>query len=132
MREIIKNGIVLARHIFADDFGDGLSFFSKDEEFIQVGAWGYDSGKDINPHIHNEFPRTANRTCEVLYVISGALEAKIYDLDKQLAETLQVKAGDALILLECGHGYTIMQDNTRVLEVKNGPYFGAEADRKRF
>ena len=132
MKEIVKNGKVLARHITALDFGEGLSFFSNDEEFIQVGAWSYDSGKNIEPHIHNEFPRTAARTCEVLYVISGTLEAKIYDLNKQLAETLRVKAGDALILLECGHGYSVLEDNTKVLEVKNGPYFGPEKDRERF
>lgn len=132
MREIVKNGIVLARHISADDFVDGLNFFSKDEEFIQVGAWRYDSGKNINPHIHNEFSRTANRTCEMLYIISGTLEVDIFDLDKQPVESFAVKKGEALILLECGHGYTIKQDNTKILEVKNGPYFGAENDRQRF
>lgn len=132
MREIVKNGIVLARHISVVDFDDGLSFFSKDEEFIQVGAWRYDLGKYIKPHIHNEFPRITNRTYEMLYVISGELEAIIYDLDKEPVETLVVKTGEALILLGCGHGYTITEDNTKVLEVKNGPYFGTEKDRDRF
>lgn len=132
MKEIEKNGRVLARHITADDFSEELNFFSKDEEFIQVGAWKYDCGKKLNAHIHNEFPRTVNRTCEVLYVISGALKAEIYDLDKQLVETLTLKSGEALILLECGHSFTVLNDNTKVLEVKNGPYFGAETDRHRF
>lgn len=132
MREIKKNDRVLARHITSDDLSDGLNFFSKDEEFIQVGAWSYNSGKEINAHLHNKFPRTADRTCEVLYVISGVLEAKIFDLDKQLLETLTVQSGEALILLECGHSYTILSDNTKVLEVKNGPYFGPETDRQRF
>ena len=27
--------------------------------------------------------------------------------------------------------YRILQDDTQVLEIKNGPYVGAEADRKR-
>lgn len=132
MREIIKNGIVLARHIPADDLVNGWSFFSEDGEFIQVGAWGYNSGENINPHIHNEFSRTASRTCEMLYVISGALEVDIFDLDKHHVESFAVNKGDALILLECGHGFAITQDNTRVLEVKNGPYFGAKKDRQRF
>lgn len=132
MREIKKNDSVLARHITSDDLSNGLNFFSEDEEFIQVGAWSYNSGKEINAHVHNKFPRTADRTCEVLYVISGALKANIFDLDKQLVETLAVKSGEALILLECGHSFTVLNENTRVLEVKNGPYFGAETDRQRF
>ena len=132
MREIVKNGVVLARHITPNDINDGLSFFSNDDEFIQVGTFSYNSGKEISPHIHNDYPRTANRTCETVFVMSGALEAKIYDMDKQLAETLVVKRGDILILLAGGHGYTVLEDNTKALEVKNGPYFGAEQDRQRF
>ena len=39
--------------------------------------------------------------------------------------------GDILILLTGGHGYEILTEGTQVLEVKNGPYVGAEADRRR-
>ena len=41
MKEITKNGMVLARHIVPEDIKSGLNFFSKDEEFIQVGVWGH-------------------------------------------------------------------------------------------
>lgn len=131
MREIKKDGAVLARHITPEDIKDGLNFFSEDNEFIQVGAWGYDSGKELLAHIHNEVPRTAVRTYEALYIISGSLTAKIYALNGEPVEAFTVKAGEILILLECGHGYSILEDNTRVLEFKNGPYPGAETDRYR-
>jgi len=36
-----------------------------------------------------------------------------------------------LILLEGGHGFFIKEDDTVILEVKNGPYLGAEMDRHR-
>ena len=26
----------------------GLNFYSEDNEFIQVGTWGYDSGKELS------------------------------------------------------------------------------------
>ena len=41
MKEIVKDGIVLARHITAEDIKPGLNFFSQDNEFIQVGVWGH-------------------------------------------------------------------------------------------
>src|SRR5688572_26066333 len=43
----IKDGeLVLARHIPAEAaWKDGLSFFSSDNEYIQVGLWGYPAGK---------------------------------------------------------------------------------------
>jgi hypothetical protein len=42
-----------------------------------------------------------------------------------------LERGDTIILLNGGHGYEILSDNTKVLEVKNGPYVGADKDRER-
>lgn len=131
MKEIIKDGKVVARHILESDIKEGLNFYSNDDEFIQVGAWNYDNGKRLLGHIHNEVDRNVNRTCEVLYVIKGSLEARIYDLSENLLETFVVGQGEILVFLECGHGYTILSDDTKVIEIKNGPYLGADVDRRR-
>ena len=131
MREITKDGELLARHILATDMHAGLNFYSDDKEFIQVGAWQYEEGKELLAHVHNVVPRTINRTYEVLYIINGKLLASIYDLDGKFAEDVEVNAGDILILLESGHGYRILEEGTKVLEVKNGPYLGADEDRHR-
>jgi hypothetical protein len=132
VKEITKNGIILARLVHADDWNKGLGFYSKDEEVIQVGTWHYDNGKQLLKHIHNEVDRVIVRTNEVLYVVSGKVKAFIYDLEESLVDELTVNTGDTLILLDCGHGYEILEDNTKVLEIKNGPYLGAETDRRRF
>jgi len=132
MKEIKKGDTILARLVKAEDWNEGLGFYSTDVEVVQVGTWQYDSGKKLLRHIHNEVPRQIVRTNEVLYVVNGKVKAFIYDLDENPVEELTVSAGDTLILLDCGHGYEIMEDNTRVLEIKNGPYPGAETDRRRF
>ncbi len=133
MYEIKKNNRILARHIKYTDIKQGLNFFSADSDFIQVGVWGkYENKKILNSHIHNRFERTSNRTHEMLYIIKGSIEAMIYDLDENFAEEVEVEQGDILILLECGHGYKVTSEDTTVLEVKNGPYAGAEKDRYRF
>ena len=130
--EIKQGELVLARHIPATDaWGDGLKFFSADGDFQQVGSWGYAAGKTLLAHSHNPVPRTVAWTQEVLYVRSGRLRADIFDTDDQLVATLQAAAGDILVLLRGGHGYQILEDGTQVLEIKNGPYLGADADRRR-
>jgi hypothetical protein len=130
---IIKKGTdILARYIPSASWNEGLNFFSEDNEFIQAGAWWYDEGKELMPHIHNEVPRSINRTQELLYIRKGKILAKIYDLEENLVEELVASEGDTLILLNSGHGYKILEDDTQVLEVKNGPYLGAEVDRRRF
>ncbi|MHB1265447.1 MAG: hypothetical protein ACYC1S_13685 [Gemmatimonadaceae bacterium] len=130
----IKDGdMVLARHVPAEAaWKGGLSFFSADEEFIQFGTWGYDSGKHLLAHTHNEVPREARWTQEVIYVRRGRIRAHVYGLQEQLLTSVDVNEGDIIVLLRGGHGYDILEDGTQVLEVKNGPYVGAERDRRRF
>ncbi|UYI80042.1 MAG: hypothetical protein OGM09_07440 [Fusobacterium varium] len=132
IKEIRKNNEILARHITGNEIKEGLSFFSNDNEYVQVGSWNYNKGKELLKHIHNEVIREVERTQEVLYIIKGRIEAEIYDLEKSLIETIIVNEGDILILLESGHGYKILEEGTKVLEIKNGPYLGAEIDRRRF
>lgn len=131
--EIKEGDIVLARHIPADAvWRDGLNFFSQDDDFIQVGVWGYDAGKQLKAHIHNEVARTVLWTQEVLFVRTGRIRSNVYDTAEQRVAELEVGPGDVIILLRGGHGYDILEDGTQVLEIKNGPYVGADLDRRRF
>lgn len=130
--EIKEGDVVLARHIPASvAWGEGLKFFSQDEEYIQVGTWGYDSGKQLLAHTHNPVPRQIEWTKEVLYVRKGSIHADVYDSAECKVAELIAHEGDLLVLLRGGHGYSILEDGTQVLEVKNGPYPGAELDRRR-
>jgi hypothetical protein len=132
VQEVRDGDIVLARYIPADAaWNDGLAFFSSDEDFIQVGTWQYPAGKQLLAHIHNECTRTVLWTQEALLVRKGKLRAKIYDTRETLVQEIIVSAGDVIILLRGGHGYEILEDGTQVLEIKNGPYVGADADRRR-
>ncbi len=132
IREIKYDNLVLARYVPSEAWSEGLGFYSNDEEFVQVGSWQYNKGKELLKHIHNQVERSVDRTQEVLYIRRGSIKAKIYTLDEVFVEELTVKQGDTLILLNSGHGYEILEDGTQVLEIKNGPYLGAERDRRRF
>lgn len=132
VREITEGDIVLARHIPADAaWKGGLNFFSQDDDFIQVGMWGYDAGKELKAHIHNQAERKVLWTQEVLFVRKGRIRSIIFDTSEQKVAELEVSAGDVIILLRGGHGYEILDDGTQVLEVKNGPYVGPDLDRRR-
>lgn len=132
MKEIIYDGKVIAKYISNNEESDDLNFYSNDVDFLQVGTWKYNKGKILQKHIHNSVERIVNRTHEVLYVKNGMIKASIYSFSETLVEEVVLKKGDALILLDCGHGYEILEDNTKVLEIKNGPYLGADIDRRRF
>lgn len=132
INEIKEGELVLARHVPSENAWAGnLNFFSADEEYIQVGTWGYDEGKELLAHTHNEVERKVLWTQEVLYIRKGSIKAEVYNTKEEKIAELIGKEGDILILLMGGHGYHILEDGTQVLEVKNGPYVGANADRRR-
>jgi hypothetical protein len=132
INEIKDGDLVLARHIPSQDaWAGGLNFFSNDSEFVQVGTWGYESGKELLAHSHNKVERQVFWTQEVLYIRKGKIKADIYNLENEKIGEFVGNSGDVLILLIGGHGYQILEDETQVLEVKNGPYLGADIDRRR-
>lgn len=132
MKSIDYNGTKLAVFLRQSEIKKGLNFFSGEKDFIQVGTWRYDKGKLLLPHIHNtDVKRQIDRTQEVVYVIQGRLRATIFSEDEKPVDEVDAEAGDVLIMLAGGHGYEILSDDTKVLEVKNGPYVGPERDRRR-
>jgi hypothetical protein len=132
MRIVKHDGMRLAVHLKSSDLREGLNFYSEKEDFLQVGTWHYEEGKHLPPHIHNlGTTREIDRTQEVVYVIHGLVKASIFSEEGNRVATIDAKEGDVLILLAGGHGYDIMAKDTKVLEVKNGPYLGPEKDRRR-
>jgi hypothetical protein len=132
MVEIKDGELILARHIPAElAWQNGLNFFSNSDDYQQVGTWGYGQGKQLLAHTHNGVRREVLWTQEVLFIRNGKIEAEIFDTADEKVANLEIRAGDILILLRGGHGYRILEEGTQVLEIKNGPYVGADADRRR-
>lgn len=129
--KIMDGNLILAIIIRERDWEKGLNFVSSDEDYQQVGIWGYDKGKKLAPHIHLVAPRKVLRTQEVVFVKDGRIKADIYTENEEFLKSVELGKGDTIILFNGGHGYEILEDNTKVLEVKNGPYVGADEDRKR-
>lgn len=127
-----KKGEVMAVYVSSVWWEDGLNFVSDREDFLQVGTWRYDEGIELSAHTHNSVGREVNRTQEVIHLKRGKLLASIYDEQGLFLESIEVSNGDTLILIKGGHGYKILEADTCVLEVKNGPYFGADIDRRKF
>ena len=92
--------------------------------------WNYKKGTDLPAHYHNYFERVSYRTSEVVYVVEGKVECKIFTEEGEPIWEGILNKGELIIQLQGAHKYTIIEDAI-VLETKNGPYFGPEADRTR-
>ncbi len=115
-----------------EDWIEGLNFITPEYLFIQVGSWWYQKGKKLASHVHNEFDRNASRTQEMTYVKKGSMRVLLYDEDHNYLEEYILNEGDLAVFVFGGHGYEILENNTQIIETKNGPFVDVETDKTKF
>ena len=127
---IMWNDEPLAHIIRADINPDTTTFLTPPEFNLQVGFIAYPTNGKIAPHFHLPLERHIVGTTEVLVVKRGRCEIDIYNEDKKLVATRQLKTGDVILIIGGGHGFRMLED-TVILEIKQGPYTGLN-EKERF
>ncbi len=86
--------------------------------------------KVIDAHLHNMVHRNVVMTQEVLFIKKGKLCVDFYDNYEDYLESIILDAGDTILLVSGGHGYTVLEE-VEMIEVKQGTYSG-DKDKVRF
>jgi mannose-6-phosphate isomerase-like protein (cupin superfamily) len=124
------NGKPLVYIIRASVSPDTTTFFTPPEFKQQVGFVVYPAGGEIARHLHRPLERHLIGTSEVLVVQKGRCEMDIYNDDRELVATRELREGDVMLLVGGGHGFRMLED-TVFLEIKQGPYTGLD-EKERF
>lgn len=130
INKISDNGKEYAIIIDGNNLPEGLNFYTDDDKFVQVASWKYNKHHETKPHSHRISERISNITQEFVYVKKGSMETTIYNEKNEIIATKILKEGMAILIFIGGHKYKILEDNTEVFEVKNGPYLGLEKDKR--
>lgn len=101
------------------------------DEILQASLLRLPQGKTIAPHKHLLQFRNTQGTCEAWVVISGSLQAQVFDIDNTVADTVTLSAGDCMVLYRGGHNFTVISEDAVIYEIKNGPYYGAVFDSEK-
>jgi hypothetical protein len=132
MKVYKDNGQIISIVYRDSDWVEGLNFITPDEMFVQVGSWWYQKGKKLESHVHKDFERVAMRTQEMTYVKKGSMRVLLYSDDQKYLEDFIISEGDTAVFAYGGHGYEILEDNTQIIEAKNGPFINVETDKEKF
>ncbi len=108
---------------------EGTQFFTPPENPIQLGILHHKRGTEVRPHVHVGSMRRIESVQEVLHIEYGVVEAAFYSDDGVKLDSRTLEAGDTILLLDGGHGFKMIED-TRMVEVKQGPYHGIEGDKQ--
>lgn len=130
IEKIAWNGEVFALIMRADYEPQGVNFVTSQDNPLQLGVLKHQQGSKIKPHIHKSFPKTISEVQEVLHIEYGKVEVEFYETGGKKVSCVILNSGDTILLLSGGHGFNILEDS-KIIEVKQGPYRGVDKDKER-
>lgn len=120
----------LAYLIRAEMCPEETTFLTPDNLNFQVGFVVYPAGGEVKRHVHKKLERNITGTAELIMIKAGSCEIDIYNDDRELVATRSLASGDIVLTVNGGHGFR-MQEDTTLVEVKQGPYSGVD-EKDRF
>lgn len=109
---------------------ENAEFFTGDDISLQLGYMPHKKGHIVSAHVHKSIERKITGTPEVLIIKKGKMRLDLYTDKMEYVESTILEQGDIVLLSSGGHGLKCLE-NTEIIEVKQGPYAGAD-DKIRY
>lgn len=125
IEKIIDEEKILAVVVRKDSSLEGVNFFTPQGFSQQLGLLVHEKGKKIKAHRHKLIKREIFLTQEVLVVLEGKVKIDLFNEKLQKIKTVIISDGDTILLAHGAHSIEILEDS-RIIEVKQGPYAGVD------
>lgn len=101
-----------------------------DELPLQIVLLTRDPGAYVRPHYHvNESPAATPTRHQILICQRGRLRVGLYTVEGDRLGHVTLRPGDLVLLCE-GHSLEFLEPDTKVIEIKMGPFPGSDAADK--
>ncbi|MEI9952572.1 MAG: hypothetical protein WDO74_27225 [Pseudomonadota bacterium] len=134
LEAIERGGLTYALIISAQATSDAkYNFLTDPASALQLGMNFYQPGEVVKAHYHLKKQIESNSVVqEFLLIAAGRALLRLYDAgDHSEFASRQLETGDMVLLLAGGHGLDI-QAETKIVELKLGPYDGKVRDKVVF
>ena len=105
---------------------------TSEDNCLQVCYLNLQKGLSIEPHLHIKNIKKTTISSEAWILIEGSIKATFYDVDKTKLYSTVLRKGDISILFNGGHAFKSLTKNTKIFEIKNGPYLGSYKEKRNF
>lgn len=122
------DGKTIAIIVRADFEKGGANFLSQEEYPLQLGVSRYKKDAKIKSHRHLHKKILIDKIQEIVHFESGRALVNLYDLNGVKLTSLELSMGDTIFFVDGGHGFIMLED-TKLIEVKQGPYLGKDKDK---
>jgi hypothetical protein len=125
---ITYDGVKYAEVIRAGVRVHKTQFFSPPESSFQFGLLTHEAGFSEPPHYHKPFAREVTDLQQMFVMQRGCIVVELYSDDGNLLREIELKAGDAIVLIHGVHALRVLED-FQAVSVKQGPFLGTENDK---
>ena len=119
--------LLLASVIDVNDISSGRHNSADEQQILQVSAMQLISGQKVNAHRHLSISRNTTGTQECWVILTGLVSVQIFDIDQMQIDDFLLSTGTCLTTYRGGHALQVLQ-SAKIIEIKNGPYYGAKFD----
>lgn len=122
------DGTLIAIFVLPTFEKEGANFISEQAFPLQLGVGIYRQGVNIKPHIHLKKKSIISEIHEVVHIEKGRAIVDLYDTVGKYIKSIETPMGTTILFVAGGHGFRMLED-TKLVEVKQGPYSGKEKDK---
>lgn len=103
-----------------------------EENFLQCSVVRKNAGDKFKAHKHivKSIDFREQIAQESWFVYKGKIRVYHYDIDDTLINIQELCEGEINITLFGAHTFEVLDNNTIILEQKNGPYYGQSLDKE--
>ena len=123
-----QNQLFLARIVSFGGFKSRIDLTEK-TEIIQAALINFTKHQSVEKHKHLSIDRQTIGTSEIWIILKGKFEVEIFDIDNVSLGRFILGRFDAVIMMKGGHSLRALKNNSKIYEIKNGPFFGSEIDK---
>jgi hypothetical protein len=125
---IEHDGVTFAEVIWANTQVPITKFFSPAGSSFQFGLLAHGAGFVEAAHYHKPVSRTIDDLQQMFVVQRGVIVVELYDQEGKLFREVELRAGDAIVLIHGVHSIRVVED-MQCVSVKQGPFLGDANDK---
>tara|TARA_R110002126_G_scaffold288831_1_gene443031 strand:- start:1088 stop:1504 length:417 start_codon:yes stop_codon:yes gene_type:complete len=126
--KVKENLLMLCINRFNEISEDRIDI-SPANELLQISTKKLKQDTNFKAHRHNFLERKTTETHEAWIILEGKIKATFWDLDDSILFETALQRGDCAVVYKAGHSFVVLEENTILYEVKNGPYLGQQKDK---
>ena len=124
----VKKDYLLGKIVKPGNFKSRVDLTPSDA-LLQISAINFTKSQQVKNHRHLPLHRETVGTSEIWLVTKGKFLATVFDTDDSKLGEFTVGTGELVVFFGGGHSLIAKSNNARILEIKNGPYKGADLDK---